>query len=213
MLIEQPPRLFRMLFPKGCLFRAKSHKGKRVFLTFDDGPIPEITPMVLDILDKYGVKATFFAVGDNARRYPGLVEEIRLRGHSLGNHTMHHIKGSAVNTPQYLDDISIAHRYIGDTHLFRPPHGWLTRKQAKILANEYRIVLYDVVTRDYSKRTSAEDVVRNVRKYARNGSVIVFHDSLKSAEKLPYALPEAIRWLKEEGYEFSLIPESGIINN
>lgn len=207
MLIERPPRLFRLLFPSGCLFRKKV-KGKRyVYLTFDDGPIPEITPQVLDILDSAGAKATFFAVGDNARRHPELIEEIRRRGHRIGNHTMHHLKGMSTDTETYLRDVEEASGHLGGTRLFRPPHGLLTAKQARLLMKDYTIVLYDLVTRDYSRKTTAEDIVRNVMRYTRNGSVIVFHDSLKSAPKLGYALPEALRWLRDKGYEFALLPE------
>lgn len=208
MLIERPPRWFRLLFP-GALFRIPSEKGKpkRVFLTFDDGPIPEATPWVLDVLDRFGVKATFFMVGQNVERHPELLEEVRRRGHAVGNHTLHHIQGASATTMRYMRDSAEGAELTGST-LFRPPHGWLRPRQLMALKKHYTVVMYDLVTRDYSKRLDAEQVVDNVKRFARDGSIIVFHDSLKSLPRLKTALPEALKWLKEQGYEFEMIKES-----
>lgn len=200
MLIERPMRFMRKLASES-LFRVPTEGRKVVFLTFDDGPIPEVTPWLLDVLDKHGVKGTFFMVGDNVRKYPELYEEVLRRGHRVGNHTMHHLQGMRTRTDDYISDVEEAGKYI-DSELFRPPHGWMWRKQRKRLKDRYRLVMYDLVTRDYSKRMSAEDVFNNVRKYSRPGSIIVFHDSLKSKDKLTEALPKSIEWLKKEGYEF-----------
>ncbi|MDE5842520.1 MAG: polysaccharide deacetylase family protein [Muribaculaceae bacterium] len=203
-LIERPPGWFRKLV-KGGEFRLPSTDGKkRVYLTFDDGPIPEVTPLVLDILDRYGVKATFFMVGQNVERHPELLDEIRRRGHGVGNHTLHHLQGLKSSTEDYLEDVEAAGRLIGG-NLFRPPHGWLRPAQARALRAGYRIIMYDLVTRDYSKWLSPEDVVRNVKELARDGSVIVFHDSIKSWPRLQTALPAALEWLIAEDYEFGLI--------
>lgn len=201
-LIERPPAWFRILFP-GAIFRLPSEKGeaKRVFLTFDDGPIPEVTPWVLDTLDRYGVKATFFMVGQNVQRNPGLLEEVRRRGHSVGNHTLHHIQGASATTLRYMRDAAEGADVTGSV-LFRPPHGWLRPRQLLALKKHYKVVMYDLVTRDYSKRVDALRVIENVKRYTRDGSIIVFHDSLKSISKLREALPLALEWLKEEGYEF-----------
>lgn len=205
MLIEQPPLLYRLLFPE-ALWRIKRRGGSKVvYLTFDDGPIPEQTPWVLDVLDRYGIKATFFMVGDNVRRYPHLLDEIRRRGHSYGNHTMHHLQGMKVKARRYLRDVSEAAALI-DSSLFRPPHGLIRWKQAKALKEHYNIVMYDLVTRDYSCKLTPEDVLNNVKRYSRNGSIIVFHDSLKAAANMRPALPAAIEWLLEQGYEFRPIP-------
>lgn len=201
MLIEQPPRIYRALVPGG-IFRLQG--DRKIYLTFDDGPIPEATPEVLSILERYGVQATFFVVGDNVRRHPELLEEIRRRGNRVGNHTMHHLQGSKVTTRRYLRDVSEADRLIG-SDLFRPPHGWLRPRQTRALCKRYRIVMFDLVTRDYSRHVDADGVLENVRKYARDGSIIVFHDSLKSIGKLRTALPAAIEWLRGEGYEFGLL--------
>ncbi len=204
MFIEQPPLAYRILFPE-ALWRIKRRGAKVVYLTFDDGPIPEVTPWVLDLLDKYGIKATFFLVGDNVRRSPELFEEIKRRGHSYGNHTMHHLQGMKVSSLRYMRDITEADSLI-DSTLFRPPHGILRWAQAAAIKNHYNIVMYDLVTRDYSKKLTPERVLENVKRYARNGSIIVFHDSLKARENLTYALPRAIEWLKSQGYEFLPIP-------
>lgn len=200
MLIEQPPLLYRLLFPE-AIWRIKRKGSRTVFLTFDDGPIPEVTPWVLDLLDSYGVKATFFLVGDNVSRHPELLDEIRRRGHSYGNHTMHHLQGMKVTSMRYMRDITEANDLI-DSVLFRPPHGIIRWAQAKAIKDHYNLVMYDVITRDYSKKITGEQVLANVKRYTRNGSIIVFHDSLKAWKNLRYALPKAIEWLLEQGYEF-----------
>lgn len=205
MLIERPPRLFRALFPN-ALFRVTPewHNDRKVFLTFDDGPIPEVTPWVLDILDKYDIKATFFMVGQNVERHPELLREVRQRGHCVGCHTMHHLQGSHVTTMKYLLDTHRSAELIG-TRLFRPPHGWLRPRQARALAKDYTMVMYDLVTRDYSRRLTPDQVVENVKRYARPGSIIVFHDSLKSYPRLLTALPQSLEWLLENGYHFDTL--------
>ncbi|MCM1066192.1 MAG: polysaccharide deacetylase family protein [Muribaculaceae bacterium] len=205
MLIEQPPLLYRLLFPE-AIWRIKRRGGKPVvYLTFDDGPIPEETPWVLDTLDRYGVKATFFMVGDNVRRHPELLEEVKRRGHSYGNHTMHHLQGMKTRAHRYWRDIVEAAQLI-DSPLFRPPHGLLRWKQASAIKDHFNIVMYDLITRDYSRKLTGEQVLANVKRYARNGSIIVFHDSLKASRNMRYALPRAIEWLQEQGYEFATLP-------
>lgn len=204
MWIEQPPLLYRLLFPE-AIWRVKKRKRKVAYLTFDDGPIPEVTPWVLDTLDRYGVKATFFFVGDNVRKYHGLYEEVKRRGHSYGNHTMHHLQGFKTTRLRYMRDITEADNLI-DSPLFRPPHGLIRWSQAKAIKNHYNVVMYDLVTRDYSKNLTPQEVFHNVRRYARNGSIIVFHDSLKAERNMKQVLPRAIEWLKNEGYELLPLP-------
>lgn len=205
MFIEQPPGWFRMLFPE-AVFRIKSSGvgKKRVFLTFDDGPIPEVTPWVLDVLDRFGVKATLFMVGQNVERNPQLLEEVRRRGHAVGNHTLHHIQGASATTMRYMRDAAEGAKLTGST-LFRPPHGWLRPRQMMALKKHYKVVMYDLVTRDYSWRLTPEDVISNVKRYVRDGSIIVFHDSLKSWPRLKTALPASLQWLLGQGYHFDLI--------
>lgn len=204
-MIESPPAFFRRLYWRG-LFKIREEEGSRsIYLTFDDGPIPESTPWVLDVLDRFGIKATFFMVGDNVRKYPGLYEEVLRRGHRVGNHTMHHLQGAHVTTRRFVDDVAEAARYI-DSDLFRPPHGWMRFRQTSKVNRYYRIVMHDIVTRDYSSYLSASDVVANVKKYAAPGSIIVFHDSLKSLPRIRESLPICLEWLISQGYEFRLIP-------
>lgn len=204
MLIERPPICFRLTVPGGLFRRHEPNHQHAVYLTFDDGPIPEVTPWVLNVLDRYGIKATFFMVGDNVRKHPDVYEEVVRRGHRIGNHTMHHVSGFRLTRRSYLRDVAEARQYI-DSDLFRPPHGWLRPRQTWALHEQFRVVMFDLVTRDYSKWMRAQDVVRNVKLFARDGSIIVFHDSLKSWPRLQEALPKALEWLIAQGYEFRLL--------
>ena len=201
MIIEQPAIWLRWLYPRATWRMDRNEKA--VYLTFDDGPIPEATPFILDTLSQYGIKATFFMVGDNVRKYPELYNEVVAAGHRIGNHTFNHIGGFRHTITTYKANADKADQLL-HTDLFRPPHGWMRWDQYIWLRRKYRIVMWDLVTRDYSKWMTAEDVLNNVKRYTRNGSIITFHDSLKSIDKLHYALPEAIKWLKAEGYEFKV---------
>ena len=201
MIIEQPAIWLRWLYPRATWRMDRNEKA--VYLTFDDGPIPEATPFILDTLSQYGIKATFFMVGDNVRKYPELYNKVVAAGHRIGNHTFNHIGGFRHTITTYKANADKADQLL-HTDLSRPPHGWMRWDQYIWLRRKYRIVMWDLVTRDYSKWMTAEDVLNNVKRYTRNGSIITFHDSLKSIDKLHYALPEAIKWLKAEGYEFKV---------
>ena len=202
MLIEQPPFFYRALFP-GAFWRI-APKEKCVYLTFDDGPIPEITPWVLDILDQYSIKATFFCVGENVQRYPEIYKEVIKRGHSTGNHTFNHIQGIRYWSRNFIANVDKAAELI-KSNLFRPPHGHMRVAQTWKLRRRYKIIMWDVVTRDYSPHMTGESVLLNVKRYARNGSIIVFHDSLKAEKNMKWALPRSIEWLLSEGYTFKKI--------
>ncbi len=199
MFIEQPAIWLRWLYPRATWRMDKNERA--VYLTFDDGPIPEATPFILKTLAEFGVHATFFMVGDNVRKHPELYDQIMAAGHQVGNHTFNHWGGFKHTTRSYSENVQKANDLI-HSHLFRPPHGWMRWEQYFWVGRKYRIVMWDLVTRDYSKWMTADDIVANVKRYARNGSIITFHDSLKSIDKLHYALPESLRWLKEQGYEF-----------
>lgn len=201
--IERPPLFYRMLFPE-TVWRIH-YRPHTVYLTFDDGPIPEVTPWVLDTLDHYGIKATFFCVGENVKRNPELFQELLRRGHSVGNHTMSHMQGAHVTTKTYLHNVFTANELIHTT-LFRPPHGLLRPGQSKVLRSRFAIIMYDLVTHDYSKNLNGEQVVDNVKRFVRNGSIIVFHDSLKAEKNMKYALPRAIEWMRDQGYCFEKLP-------
>jgi peptidoglycan/xylan/chitin deacetylase (PgdA/CDA1 family) len=201
MFIEQPSKYIRWIYPKS-IWRM-DRKEKAVYLTFDDGPIPRVTPWVLDILDQYGIKATFFMVGDNVRKHPEEYRMVVERGHRIGNHTFNHIGGLKHGIRGYLRNVDKANELI-HSDLFRPPHGWMKWEQYLFVRMKYRIVMWDLVTRDYSTWLNGKEVLTNVRRYARNGSIITFHDSIKSEDKLRYALPKAIEWLLSQGYQFKV---------
>ena len=201
MFIEQPPQFFRQLYPRACWRMNASERA--VYLTFDDGPIPEVTPWVLDVLDKYKVKATFFMVGDNVRKHPDVYRMVVDRGHRIGNHTYNHLRGFEEPTAHYVANVDKANDGLG-TDLFRPPHGFLRMGQYRALRARYRIIMWDLVTRDYNPKLTGEQVLAKVKRYARPGSIITFHDSLRSVHNLHYALPRAIEWLLAEGYEFKV---------
>lgn len=201
MIIEQPATWLRWLYPRATWRMDKNEKA--VYLTFDDGPIPEATPFILKTLADFNIKATFFMVGDNVRKHPELFKQVVEAGHRIGNHTFNHYGGFKHTVRGYMANTEKADLLL-HTNLFRPPHGAMRLPQYYWLGRKYRIVMWDLVTRDYSKWMTAADVVNNVKRYVRNGSIITFHDSLKSIEKLKTALPESIKWLKEQGYEFKV---------
>ena len=202
MFIEQPPIWLRWIYPD-ALWRF-DRGVKAVYLTFDDGPIPEVTPRVLEILDHYQVKATFFMVGDNVRKHPDIFNRVKDAGHRLGNHTYNHIGGMRHGIRSYLNNVKRADDYI-HSDLVRPPYGWMKWEQYIFLRRSYRIVMWDVVTRDYSKDLTGEEVFQNVKRYVRSGSIITFHDSLRSEPRIWYALPKSIEWLLNQGYEFKTL--------
>jgi peptidoglycan/xylan/chitin deacetylase (PgdA/CDA1 family) len=160
-----------------------------------------MTPLILDVLDRYGIKATFFCVGDNVRKHPELYQQLLERGHSIGNHTYNHVQGIAYKSTNYIRNVAEASKLI-DSKLFRPPHGHMRLPQFFRLRKMFKIVMWDVVTRDYSPHMTARGVFNNVKRYVRNGSVIVFHDSLKARGRIEEALPKSIEWLINNGYSF-----------
>lgn len=202
MFIEQAPLFVRRIWK--ATWRIP-RKKKTVYLTFDDGPNPTTTPMVMELLEKYNIKATFFCVGDNVRKYPEAFQMYLDNGHRVGNHTMHHLKGFNTDSYHYTEDIEEADQYIHST-LFRPPYGRIKRKQLRSLKAKYHVIMWDVITRDYNTSLSPEKIFKIVKRYARNGSIIVFHDSLKSAKNMLEALPKSIEYLQAKGYRFELIP-------
>ncbi len=194
------PTVLRPLIGRNYLWR-KNSSEKVVYLTFDDGPVPEVTPQVLSVLDDFNIKATFFCVGDNVNKYPELYREILLKGHSVGNHTFHHLNGFKVEHEQYLNDVEQASQLI-DSRLFRPPYGKLTRREKKILEQKFQIVLWDVISYDYDRNLSPSQVLENVKHNSRNGSVILFHDSVKAKNNMLSVLPDAINFLLAKGFRF-----------
>ena len=185
--------ILQRLYPCG-----KCRVGKAVYLTFDDGPIPEVTPKVLAILDQYGVKATFFMVGENIDKHPDVFEMVVKGGHAIGNHTYNHMKGWRVSTAEYIANVQ---KFPKETKLFRPPYGrtWVWQRSA-VKKLGYEIYLWDVLTRDYNPKRTPEAMLKQIKRCTRPGSIINFHDSIKSNERMLEVLPQAIEWLLANGY-------------
>ncbi|NHN27455.1 polysaccharide deacetylase family protein [Flavobacterium jejuense] len=203
------PSFIQYLFPNYS-WKIKNTEQK-IFLTFDDGPIPQVTEWVLDILKKENIKATFFCIGDNIKKNPQIFKRIAQENHSIGNHTFNHLKGWKTNTKDYLENfnlckIEIESFDLANHKLFRPPYGKIKKQQAKrIKAEGYQIIMWDVLSYDFDQNITPENCLKNVVKNTTTGSIIVFHDSLKAKKNLEYALPKAIQELKEKGFVFETI--------
>ena len=186
---------------------------KEIFLTFDDGPTPEITQFVLSELKKYNAKATFFCIGKNIQNYPEIFNEIISDGHSIGNHTQNHLNGWKTTTENYIANFLECHKTITQFNkikfkkqLFRPPYGKIKKSQAKkILKKGYKIIMWDVLSADFDNTISKERCLQNVLNNAKKGSIIVFHDSLKASKKVKYALPTVLKTFSDKGFVFKKI--------
>ena len=205
------PGFLNWIYPEAI---SRIGSPKTLFLTFDDGPVPEITPWVLDILKEYKVKATFFCIGDNIRKNPALFRRIITEGHDIGNHTFHHLDGWKTKTSDYLLNIEKTSEEIlknsssFHTKLFRPPYGKILPKQANLLLKKgYKLVMWDVISGDYDQSFSEERVYENVMKNIENGSVIVFHDSKKAEKNVKAVLPKVIKTCQKSGYTFGKITD------
>ncbi|WP_440068404.1 polysaccharide deacetylase family protein [Tenacibaculum discolor] len=200
------PRILKQLFAKytWSFFTNK----KEIYLTFDDGPIPQVTEFVLDQLHNFNAKATFFCIGDNIRKHPAVFSRIVNEGHSVGNHTFNHLNGWKSSNTAYIENTSKCESLLPDqkTKLFRPPYGKIKRKQAKqLLASDYKIIMWDVLSADFDSSITKEKCLQNVLENAQNGSIIVFHDSIKASDKLYYALPKVLKEFSQRGYDFKAI--------
>lgn len=172
-----------------------------IYLTFDDGPHPEITPWVLDQLQKVNMKATFFCIGDNVRKFPETFQMLKAAGMEVGNHTMHHLKGWSSSTQTYLNDISEAELYMGATRLFRPPYGRITSAQVKQIKKQKEIVMWSMVTGDWNRKMNVHDTLSALKRHTRPGFIPVFHDSEKAWNQLKQLLPDYLEFLA--GHQWS----------
>ncbi len=219
------PRFVQRLYPERLW--AFSREEQSVYLTFDDGPIPEVTPWVLDELKKHNAKATFFCIGENVQKHPEIFQRILSEGHSVGNHTFNHLKGTNTETSQYIENVEKAERQMTETgkwvtdngtisnqqstinnqqSLFRPPYGKITSKQAKLLQQKgFKIVMWSIISYDYDANISQEKCLQNVLKYIKPGSIVVFHDSLKAEKNLRYVLPKVLEFIGEKKMLFNPI--------
>ncbi|MCX6248061.1 MAG: polysaccharide deacetylase family protein [Bacteroidetes bacterium] len=200
MFSVRPPFILRIF--DGKYLTCTIPEGEKVIsLTFDDGPVPEVTPRVLGILAERNVLATFFCTGDNVKKHPDLFAQLLESGHAIGNHTFHHLNGWTTPPAEYFEDVRRCEEYF-KTDLFRPPYGKFTPSQYFLLQKQYRIILWSVLSGDYHKRITKEQCLENVLKYTRSGSIVLFHDTLKAEEKLLYTLPRFLDHFLGEGYRF-----------
>jgi peptidoglycan/xylan/chitin deacetylase (PgdA/CDA1 family) len=193
------PRIIHTLFT-GPVWKMPGN-GRELYLTFDDGPIPEVTPWVLETLARYNAKATFFCIGRNCAAHPGILERIRREGHAVGNHTWDHPRGRKTSSAAYFRNY-LQCQAITRTGLFRPPYGSMTLRQYKVLRRRTQVVLWDVLSGDFDPRIDGPTCLHNVMGHVRPGSIVVFHDSLKAETRLRYALPRALEQLSGQGYRF-----------
>ena len=197
----KPPKFIRWLMPD-LIWEMKDRSA--VYLTFDDGPTPGITEWILSTLDKYDAKATFFVLGKNADMYPDLYRRIVEAGHRIGNHTYSHQKGWGMSLERYIEDVDFANDLL-HTELFRPPYARITPAQARALAKRYKLVMWDVLSRDYNRALSPRTCLRNVTRYLEGGSIVVFHDSEKSFRNMSYALPRTLQVVRDMGLKCKAI--------
>ncbi|WP_377717372.1 polysaccharide deacetylase family protein [Pseudofulvibacter geojedonensis] len=205
------PKILKRLFAN--LTWDVSTNEKEIYLTFDDGPTPEITKWVLDRLSEYNAKATFFCIGKNVAKHPEIAQNIIAHGHSIGNHTQNHTNCWKVSKSTYLNDVEEAQEIINSKvlnqesiNLFRPPYGKITSKRAKQLHKRgYKIIMWDVLSADFDQRINPEKCLQNVLKNTQKGSIVVFHDSIKAQKNLTYTLPKVLEHFSKKGYSFKAI--------
>jgi len=206
MFLHKNPILFRWLFPS-LLWKVKTNK-KEIYLTFDDGPIPEITPWVLEVLESYNAKATFFCVAENVKMNQQIFESLVVSGHTVGNHTYNHLKGWSTSTSEYLENYEKAKSIIGTGSnkkaLFRPPYGRITGQQIKALSN-CQIVMWDVLSGDFDQKLTPDRILAKSIKATKKGSIIVFHDNVKAFENLKVVLPEYLKHFSALGFKFKAL--------
>lgn len=196
-----PPNFLKRMAP-GLIWDMEGEPD--VYLTFDDGPTPGNTEWIIETLAKYDAKATFFCLGKNVEQHPETFRKLIEAGHKAGNHTYSHQKGWSMSLERYVEDVDFANQFM-HSDLFRPPYGRIKPSQARILSERYALVMWDVLSRDYSSLITPRQCTKNVLKHVRAGSIVVFHDSWKSARNMRYALPRVLQYLKEKGLKCSVI--------
>jgi peptidoglycan/xylan/chitin deacetylase (PgdA/CDA1 family) len=202
MYLVKSPLLLQWYYPSLTWHKARAEKA--IYLTFDDGPIPDVTEFVLKTLRDQQVKATFFCIGDNIRKHPQVFQQLLDEGHKVGNHTFNHLKGWKTPDKTYLENFELC-QSLTNSHLFRPPYGRIKKSQVRAIKERHpdlEIIMWDVLSGDFDLKLSPEGCYENVIKHVENGSIIVFHDSLKAFDRLQYALPRVIDFLKAKGYTF-----------
>ncbi|TXC85097.1 polysaccharide deacetylase family protein [Luteibaculum oceani] len=201
MIPANTPQWIQKAIP-GVLWRVETAE-KELYLTFDDGPIPEVTPWVLDLLLSYNAQATFFCIGDNVQKHPAIYQRIIEEGHGVANHTQNHLNGWKSSKSNYVSNVEACSKWV-DSKLFRPPYGKFTKGQLEWLKRRYTTILWSVLSKDYSKNLSPQQVLDNALK-CKEGDIIVFHDSLKARKNLEYVLPRFLEHYQNLGYTFKSI--------
>ena len=202
MYLIKTPWLLKKLYPN--LIWDAPRNSRCIYLTFDDGPIPIVTPFVLNILNQYNAKATFFCIGDNVNKHPDIFEQVKNDGHAIGNHTFNHLKGWDTEDKAYLDNFLQTDKLL-DSKLFRPPYGRAKRSQVKLLKQAkpcLEFIMWNVLSADFDINVTPEQCLDNVLKHTKSGDIVLFHDSIKAKERMEYALPRALEVWSKEGYEF-----------
>ncbi|MES2279392.1 MAG: polysaccharide deacetylase family protein [Bacteroidota bacterium] len=205
MYLAKTPWLLKKLYP--ALTWHKSHDSHCIYLTFDDGPIPIVTPFVLNILKQFNARATFFCIGDNVNKHPDIYKALLADGHRIGNHTYNHLKGWKTDDDTYTNNFIKCDELL-HTGLFRPPYGRIKNSQVKRLRDinpNLEIIMWDILSGDFDQQLSPEGCLKNVLKHTGNGSIVVFHDSLKAFERLEHTLPRALQYWSERGYTFEVL--------
>ncbi|MDQ3142997.1 MAG: polysaccharide deacetylase family protein [Bacteroidota bacterium] len=202
MYLAHTPDFIQHIFPD-LTWKIPTDKPS-IFLTFDDGPVPEVTPWVLDTLAQFNAKASFFCVGENVNNYPTIFKRLEEEGHTVGNHTYNHLSGWSTDNVSYLRNVRKGARMTKST-LFRPPYGKLRPSQARFLKYHYDIIMWDVLSGDFDPELSKEACLSNVCENSSSGSIIVFHDSIKSFEKLKFVLPNTLEYFSRQNYSFESI--------
>lgn len=193
------PRVVKWAYPE-CVWQIPTNENA-IYLTFDDGPTPDITDWVIDQLAAYNAKATFFLIGNNVQQHPQIYQRLVAAGHSIGNHCYNHEKGWVTNNEDYFKSVAQTN-YLIQSPLFRPPYGRIKKSQVKELSKQYNIIMWDVLSHDYDKRLSPEECAQNVLNNVKPGSIIVFHDSVKAWPNLKESLPAVLKGLSERGFLF-----------
>jgi len=223
MYLVKTPLLLKKIYPSSLLWN-NTRERKVIYLTFDDGPIPIVTPWVLKTLKNFNAKATFFCIGENITKYPEIFAQLKADGHAIGNHTHNHLKGWKTEDQTYLENFNKCQQ-LTQSHLFRPPYGRIKRSQIRLLVesrqsgddsqqsnvypsqfsvlnSQFSIVMWDVLSGDFDTKLAPEKCLKNVIKHTENGSIVVFHDSLKAWDRLEYTLTKALQYWTEKGFEF-----------